>query len=237
MSMTTDERFWQLLEQSGPKMAATNAHTLLPHQPGIFRSSSDSLVMSKRRREIGVGGCGNRKGRTENQDTKYEDIVIQTNAQGTLMVVAPTSPPSKSPSRAKARHHHLQLPPFHAFGIAVPYPTSILTPPDEPSTMDWKASDMDESGATPTASEPLPSNVHPSNKPQSLFSGSSILGASNDTPTQGPIGVQVSPSAPLAHDQGSGSSNSSAATEIASNAPWLEGALKVIREYTDAYSV
>ncbi|KAI4169786.1 MAG: hypothetical protein LQ343_005435 [Gyalolechia ehrenbergii] len=97
--------------------------------------------------------------------------------------------------------------------------------------MDWKASDMDESGATPTASEPLPSNVHPSNKPQSLFSGSSILGASNDTPTQGPIGVQVSPSAPLAHDQGSGSSNSSAATEIASNAPWLEGALKVILSY------
>ncbi|KAL8934662.1 MAG: hypothetical protein Q9216_005795 [Gyalolechia sp. 2 TL-2023] len=146
------------------------------------------------------------------------------------MVAMPPSIQSKSPSRAKIRHQ-LQLPSFKALGIAVPYPTSILTPPDEPSAMDWEAPDMDNvngSKATPTAAESMPSDVPPTNTPQSPFPGNSILGASNDTPTQGPIGSLISPSVPSAHDQGSGSSDSSAATETAPNAPWLEGALTVI---------
>ncbi|KAL9025041.1 MAG: hypothetical protein Q9196_006065 [Gyalolechia fulgens] len=151
-------------------------------------------------------------------------------AQGTLIVAMRPPTQTKSPSRAKARHH-LQLPSFRSLGIAVPYPTSILTPPEEPSTMDWKSHDTDQSGTASTAREPSPSDVHPINTLQSPCPGSSILGASNETPTQGSIGALVSPSVPSTHDQGSGSSNSSAATEIASNAPWLERALKVILSY------
>lgn len=231
MPMTTHDLFWQLPEQSKIKMASTGAELPLVKQPGISRSSSDSVVISNKKPAINVRGNERGRAGTENEDIQCEDTAVQTTAQGTLVVAIRASPPARSPPRAKARHQ-LQLPSFQALGIAVPYPASILTPPEEPAVMDWKPPDTDESEATPTANQSVPSHVRPTSTPQSLFPGSSILGASNDTPTQGPIGSLASPSVPSAEDHGSESSNSSAATEIASNAPWLEGALTVIREYT-----
>lgn len=167
------------------------------------------------------------KGRSEDQDINHEDITIQTIGNGTLIVAMASSPNSKAIPRAKAKQK-LQLPSFQSLGIAVPYPTSILTPPDEPSSMEWQSHDTKDSGATPKASESLPSNVQQSSTPQSPFLSNAILGASNDTPTQGPVGALISPSVPLANDPASGSSNSSTATEVPPNSPWLEGAISVI---------
>ncbi|KAL8833161.1 MAG: hypothetical protein Q9170_004463 [Blastenia crenularia] len=234
--MTMHEMFWQLPEQSNSNMAAKNLGPSVLKQPAIPRSSSDSVVINSRRAAIDARGYETEKGRIEDQRIRCEDTMIQTNAQGALVLATRSTTPSKSPSRSKLRHQ-LQLPSFQALGIAAPFPSSILTPPDEPAAMDWIPFAMDQSDDTPTAKEQRLGDVSPTNTPQSPFPGSSILGASNDTPTQGPIGSLISPSIPSVEEHGSESSGSSAATEIASNTPWLEGVLNVILpDYSDGNS-
>ena len=227
--MTTHDPFWQLSDPKQSNMATDGPDLLYFKQPSIFRSSSDSVVISNGKPAINAQGSQDGRDSTDNKSIQDEDIAIQTTAQGTLVVAARASALSQSPSRSKSRHQ-LQLPSFQALGIAVPYPASILTPPDEPVVMDWQSAERDKSEGTPTVLEPASIHISPTNTPRSPLPNNAILGASNDTPTQGPVGSLISPSIPAAQDAGSNSSNSSAATEIALNAPWLEGALTVIRE-------
>ncbi|KAL9602676.1 MAG: hypothetical protein Q9219_001666 [cf. Caloplaca sp. 3 TL-2023] len=220
--------FGPFQEYSSPKKSSRKMDLSVFKQPTIPRSSSDSVVLSKRGVVAGVQKYERSNGRSEDQGAHSDDeIAIQIMAQEKLAVAVQASSPSKSPSRNKTRHQ-LQLPSFQALGIAVPYPSNILTPPEEPGAIDWKNADPDNSEVTSVASEPIHSSIRPTDMPQDPIPNRSILGASNDTPTQGPTTSLLSPSDPSTQEKGSESSGSSTATEIASHAPWLERALTVI---------
>ncbi|CAL8581612.1 hypothetical protein XPA_007301 [Xanthoria parietina] len=207
------------------------------HPPGILRSSSDSVVNSKGGPAEKFIRFDGRKSTNRECERPRDDVIVDTIAQGTLVVAARASsplkalPPPKTAALAiKAKQQHLQLPSFHSLGIANPYPTSILTPPDEPTTLNWPRPDVDHTQLTPTASSSTPRNIRTSDARQIRFPSDSILGASsqNSTPRQASVGSMISPSVPSEQNPGSNSSNSSTATEVASDTPWLAQALGVI---------
>ncbi|KAL8861834.1 MAG: hypothetical protein Q9178_001703 [Gyalolechia marmorata] len=233
--MTANEMFWQMPELPCPELAITNASLPVLDPPGILRSSSDSVVNGKGRPAKSFNGLDRQKSTSKQTERPREDVTIHTIAQGTLVVAARASSPSKAPSKStttspasRAKQLHLQLPSFQALGIANPYPTSILTPPDEPTSLDWTSPDLDHTQLTPTASSSVRGNGHRTNTPQSPYPQSSILGASNENSTQAPAGSLISPSVPSEQRPGSNSSDSSTATEVASNMPWLDQALGVV---------
>lgn len=231
--MTTHELFWPRPEQSGTHMATDTQDLPITHPPAVMRSASDSVVNGKGRPAGDVEMCyGHDAENAEpwNCNRRCEDIALHTTAQGTQVVAARELNKSKPvPSTNKARQQ-LQLPSFHALGIAVPYPTSILTPPDEPATMNSMSPNMGQSQSTPTPKGLVPGEMQASNTPQSPFPPGSILGASNDTPTQAPVGSVISPSIQSGNAPASGSSNSSTATETGSNSSWLDQAIQAICE-------
>lgn len=234
LSMTAIDMIWQMPDQTIP---TDDASPPVLNPPGILRSSSDSVVNSK----IGPGEkllrFDGRKSTSKEHPRLRDDVTVDTIEQGTLVVAARATSPLKAPPQPKtatlaikAKQQHLQLPSFQALGIANPYPNSILTPPEEPTSLNWTSPDVDH---TPTASSSIRSNIRTSNARQSRVPSNSILGASNDdsTPTQATsVGSLISPSVPSEQRPGSNSSNSSTATEVASNMPWLNQALGVVCE-------
>ncbi|KAL8801082.1 MAG: hypothetical protein Q9182_004721 [Xanthomendoza sp. 2 TL-2023] len=210
-------------------MAKNHAGLPVLDPPGILRSASDSVVNSKGRLVTGCKVVNSWKASSRDHDKPREDVTIQTIAQGTLVVAARALSPSEASvsSRTaslgtKTKQQHLKLPSFQALGIANPYPTSILTPPEEPLLQGWTSS------TTHTLSGPLLSNGHSSNTPESPLPKNTILGASNDHTTQAAAGSLISPSIPPETKSGSDSSSSSAATEVPSNMPWLDQALGTV---------
>ncbi|KAL8947099.1 MAG: hypothetical protein Q9222_006582 [Ikaeria aurantiellina] len=157
-----------------------------------------------------------------------DDVAIQTQAQGTLVVAARALSPSRTTSPANKGRQNLQLPSFHALGIAVPYPPTILTPPDEPAPPSWNSSLLDEASVTPTQLRLPTSDVSASTTPQAPYPNRSIRVASNQTVGQDAAASLISPSIQSGDDHKTNSSDSSTATEIASYAPWLEQALGAI---------
>lgn len=232
--MTANEMIWRLPDQTMP---TDHASPPVLHPPSILRSSSDSVVNSKGGPTDKFIRFGGRKSTNKECERPWDDVTVDTIAQGTLVVAARASsplkalPPPKTAALAiKAKQQHLQLPSFHSLGIANPYPTSILTPPDEPTTLNWSRPDLDHTQLTPTASSSTPRNIRTSNARQSRFSSDSVLGASSQssTPRQASVGSLIPPSVPSEQNPGSDSSNSSTATEVASGTPWLDQALGVI---------
>ncbi|KAL8804859.1 MAG: hypothetical protein Q9200_005657 [Gallowayella weberi] len=210
--------------------------------PGILRSASDSVVNSKGRLVTGCKVVNGWKATSRDHDKPQEDVTIQTIAQGTLVVAARALSPSEAlgSSRTaslgtKSKQQHLKLPSFQALGIANPFPTSILTPPEEPLSRNWTSSDSLPVQTTPTPSRPLLCNGHSSNTPESPLPKNTILGASNDDTTQAAAGSLISPSIPPEAKAGSVSSSSSAATEVPSNMPWLDQALGTVCEVRILY--
>lgn len=236
--MTANETIWQLPDQT---IAADDTSPPTLNPPGILRSSSDSVVNSKKRRPAQkLIHFHDRKSTSKECPPPRDDVTVDTIEQGTLVVAARALPPSRAPSQpkiatllTKAKKQHLQLPSFQALGIANPYPISILTPPDEPSSLSWASSDTDHDDLTPTAANSTPSNLLTTNAHQRLFPTASIRGASNNnsTPTQASVDSLISPSVPSQQQPGSNSSSSSTATEVASNMPWLNQALGTVCEW------
>ncbi|KAL8781293.1 MAG: hypothetical protein Q9213_006068 [Squamulea squamosa] len=215
--------------------ATTRAGIPVLDPPGILRSSSDSVVNSKGRPARTVNGVDRRKSISQDHDSSREDVTVPTIAQGALVVDARAPSPARAFSKSKvpslcpkSKQQHLQLPSFQSLGIANPYPTSILTPPDEPVSLNWTSPELDQAHLTPTASRPAHTDVHRSSTPQSPFPHNAILGASNDNTSQAPASSLISPSVPSVQEPGSNSSNSSTATEVASNMPWLDQALGAV---------
>ncbi|KAL8736844.1 MAG: hypothetical protein Q9181_002287 [Wetmoreana brouardii] len=201
------------------------------HPPAVERSSSDSVVNNNGTPDRDVKGGkdhGTEHAELQHLNAQREDVAIQTTAQGTLVVAARALPKSKPAPAAPKTRQPLQLPSFHSLGIAVRCPISILTPPDEPAPMTWASPGMDQSQTTPTLKGPVSSELHASTSPQTPLPPGSVHRASNDTPTQGAVASLISPSIQSGNDPGSGSTNSSSATEIASRMPWLEQALGAI---------
>lgn len=229
--ITSSEVFWRMPEQPHSAMASTSAELPPPDQPGMPRSSSDSVVVSSRRprtnNAVGVGMTS----KAENHNVRHDNVAVHTLEQGTLFFAMRASTLSNLPTHINKARHQLRLPSFHALGIANPFPTSIPTPPDEPILLDWASSGLHRAQATPTSVPSVPVVTQSSNTPQSPFLRSLIHMASNDTPTQGAVGSFISPSVPSAQSQGSGSSDSSTATEVASNMPWLDGTIAAIGTY------
>ncbi|KAL8688017.1 MAG: hypothetical protein Q9224_004993 [Gallowayella concinna] len=216
-------------------MAEDHAGLPVLDPPGILRSASDSLVNRKGRPMTGFKSVSSWKTTSRDHDKPQEDVTIQTIAQGTLVVAARALSPSKAPPSSrtaslstKTKQQHLKLPSFQALGIANPYPTSILTPPEEPPSQDWTSSDSLLAQTTPTASKPLLCNGNSSSTPESPLPKNTILGASNDNATQAPTVSLISPPVPAGDKPGSDSSNSSTATEVPSNMPWLDQALGTV---------
>ena len=234
--MTANEVIWQLPDQT---LAADDLSPPTPNAPGILRSSSDSIVNSKRGPAKKLTQFDDRNPTGKECPPPRDDVTVNTIEQGTLVVAARALSPSRALSQpkiatllTKPKKQHLQLPSFQALGIANPYPTTILTPPDEPPSPSWASSDADHNHLTPTASTSIPSNLLTTNAHQSLAPSASILGASNNnsTPTQASVNSLISPSVPPEQEPSSNSSNSSTATEIASNMPWLNQALGTVCE-------
>ncbi|KAL8670334.1 MAG: hypothetical protein Q9168_005121 [Polycauliona sp. 1 TL-2023] len=205
--------------------------------PGILRSSSDSVVNSKGGPADKLIPLHSRKSTTKEHQRPRDDVTVDTIEQGTLVVAARASSPLRIPPQsktiplpAKAKQQHLQLPSFHALGIANPYPSSILTPPEEPTSINWTSSSPDRIQITPTAISSVRTNLPTNNARQGLFPGTSIRAATKEdsTPTQASVGSLISPSILLEQEPGSGSSNSSHATEVSSNMPWLTEALGIV---------
>ncbi|KAL8848375.1 MAG: hypothetical protein Q9221_006574 [Calogaya cf. arnoldii] len=205
--------------------------------PGILRSSSDSVVNSKLGPAEKILRFDGRKSSSKEYQRPRDDVTVDTIEQGTLVVAARASSPLKTPLQpktlslaTKAKQQHLQLPSFQTLGIANPYPKSILTPPDEPTFLNWTSPDLDQTRIIPTTSSLLSSDIRESNVGQCISPGNSIIGASNDhsTPTQASVNSMISHSVPSDQKPGSDSSNSSTATEIAPNMPWLNQALGAV---------
>ncbi|KAL8648023.1 MAG: hypothetical protein Q9210_005222 [Variospora velana] len=198
--------------------------------PGISRSSSDSVVVGSRK---DMASSGLHEGRNIQPD----DVAVQTIRQGTLVVAMRACSPSRLPTMGSKPRHQLQLPSFRALGIANPFPASIPTPPDEPTSLNWTPADTGSSYiTTPPSITSVPVIVQSSGTPETPLPGGLILTASNDTPTQGVVGSWGSPAVTSAQSHSSGSSNSSTATETASNMPWLDGAISAIVPHVSSAS-
>ena len=207
-----------------------------PLPPTIVRSSSDSVVIGTEKTEEqvkAVKDCSARHARQLDPNTEREDIALQTDSQGTLLVAArAVSNPKPGALTTKARQQ-LQLPSFKALGIAVPYPTSIITPPDEPTSIDWTSPTMGQSMSTPTPKASASSKNQAGTMPERPDQLAAAHQISSDTPTQGPgpaLATSTTQSAnpvdsePLNADSGS-------VAEIASNTRlWLEKAIQAICE-------
>lgn len=232
--------FWQKPEQFNFKMASETADLPVPEQPGILRRFSDPMVLgSKRRQSLSVQEALGIDPGTGKHIAQREDVAVQTLEQGTLIVAtrAPISSKALRPTRITKARHQLQLPSFQSLGIANLLPTSILTPPDEPTSMRWTPIGMDHSQVPPTSFAAVPVSTPSSNTPQTSTPRSVMHTASNDTVTQGAGDSFVSSAIPSAQSHGSGSSDSSTATEVASNKPWLDGAITVICMYNIKISI
>ncbi|KAL8688195.1 MAG: hypothetical protein Q9218_005833 [Villophora microphyllina] len=226
--MTTQALFWPKPERPLSQMATECLEQPVLHPPGVLRSASDSVVTSKGRPGEGVKGASDQDAEHAEplgHNIQREDVGVQTTAQGTLFVAARALPKSKLALSANKARQQLQLPSFQALGIAVPYPPSILTPPDEPTPLGWAGSDIDTSERTPTFKEMVHTNQQASNTPLSPLPPGSVHESSNDTPTQGTMGSSIPQLVQSSNQTGGNSSNSSAATEMASRTPWLEQAL------------
>lgn len=170
---------------------------------------------------------------TDLYDPQAEDVAVQTLEQGTLVVATRASTLCKTvkPAQLTRARHQLQLPSFQSLGIANPFPISILTPPDEPTAMNWTPSIMDQSDLTPKSFHAPPTGTPSSTTPQTPIPSSAMRTASNDTATQSAGNPLMTPSVPSLRSYQSSSSESSSATETPSNMPWLEGAIGVICTY------
>ncbi|KAL8992994.1 MAG: hypothetical protein Q9169_006674 [Polycauliona sp. 2 TL-2023] len=217
--------------------ATDDASPQILNPPGILRSSSDSVVNSKVGPPEKPMPLNDRKSITKDHQRPRDDVTVDTIEQGTLVVAARASSPLRmtlqpkvAPLSTKVKQQHLQLPSFQALGIANPYPPTILTPPEEPTSLDWTSSDVDHSQLTPTAASSARRNVPANTTHQCLFPEGSIRAASKEdsTPTQASVGALISPSVPSEQEPGSNSSSSSTATEVSSNMPWLTGALGTV---------
>lgn len=234
--MTTHHIFWQAPDQLTQKMPKDHAGLPVLDPPGILRSASDSLVNSKGRPALNLQHADGWKSSIKDHDKPRDDVTVQTIAQGTLVIAARASSPSNARPTSRtasfgsqaAKQQKLQLPSFHALGIANPYPNSILTPPDEHLSLNWTSSGLSRAQNTPTPSRPLHSKVCLSNTPESPLPDITIHGASSDNTTQAPVGALISPSISRGDEPGSDSSNSSTATEVPSNMPWLDQALGAV---------
>ncbi|KAL8871621.1 MAG: hypothetical protein Q9174_002589, partial [Haloplaca sp. 1 TL-2023] len=235
-SMTTHELFRPPPEQQGPAMAANPPVRSLP--PAIVRSSSDSVVIaSEKISEQGkmVKDLSARHARQLDPNLEREDIALQTNSQGTLLVAARAVPTSKTGALSTKARQQLQLPSFKALGIAVPYPTSIITPPDEPTSIDWTSPTMGQSSSTPTPKASASSNYQagtmPGTMPPSPDPPAAAHQTSSDTPTQGsgPAMATSTSQSANADEGGPLNEDSGSVAEIASNTPlWLEKAIQAI---------
>ncbi|KAL8969899.1 MAG: hypothetical protein Q9183_001776 [Haloplaca sp. 2 TL-2023] len=160
-----------------------------------------------------------------------EDIALQTNSQGTLLVAARAAPSSKPGALTTKARQQLQLPSFKALGIAVPYPTSIITPPDEPTSFDWTSPNMGQSTSTPTPKASASSKHQAGTMPENPDQIAAAHQISSDTPTQGP-GPAMATSSTQSADAGESeplNADSSSVAEIASNTPpWLKEAIQAI---------
>ncbi|KAL8896623.1 MAG: hypothetical protein Q9207_007627 [Kuettlingeria erythrocarpa] len=159
-----------------------------------------------------------------------EDVAVQTLEQGTLVVAtrAPTPYGTSKPAAVIRARHQLQLPSFHALGIGNPFPINMLTPPDEPTSMNWTPPMRDQSDFTSMPLDSIPYGTPASNRPQTPILSSAAHTASHDAATQSAGNALVTFSVPSLQSHHSSSSESSSATEIASNMPWLEGTIGVI---------
>ncbi|KAL8712667.1 MAG: hypothetical protein Q9220_003199 [cf. Caloplaca sp. 1 TL-2023] len=198
------------------------------YNPGILRSSSDSVVNSRETHLEDFITKNDLQFKPYDQKPPKDDVAVQTQAQGTLVVAARALSPSKTASPSNKVRQNLQLPSFHALGIAVPYPPTILTPPDEPAPLSWDSPLIDEASITPTQIRSHTDDVSATNTPQVSYPSGQVGIASNPTAAQDPAASLISPSIQSGDDQKTISSDSSTATEIASYAPWLEQALGAI---------
>ncbi|KAI4255335.1 MAG: hypothetical protein LQ352_002621 [Teloschistes flavicans] len=206
----------------------TSKRTVFPPS-GFIRSSSDSVVVNKGRPGEDVTAVYTQDAEHAeplNHDIQCEDVGVQTTAQGTLFVAARALPKSNpaSSSTNKTRQQ-LQLPSFRSLGIAVPYPSSILTPPDEPTSLTWPHMDSHTSDSTPTFKSPNHPDQQASNTPLSPLPPGSIQETSNNTPTQSTIGAVVSSSLQSSNEASDDPTSLSTAPGMPSRTPWLEQAL------------
>lgn len=227
-SMTTQELFWQMPEHPILHMATKISKPKVPPPPGIIRSSSDSVVISKGRpEEDGEAVPSQHAEHAEplDQDIQREDVGVRTTAQGTLFVAARALPRSKPASSANKTRQQLQLPSFRALGIAVPYPTSILTPPDEPTSLTWPDWNSPMSDTTPTSKGAIPTGEQVSSAPLSPLPPGSVQESSNNTPTQGTLGSVVPSTIQSSSEASRDPTSPSTVPTMPSCTPWLEQAL------------
>ncbi|KAL9583238.1 MAG: hypothetical protein Q9203_005163 [Teloschistes exilis] len=209
-------------------MATKISKPRAPAPPGVMRSSSDSVVISKGRPEEDVAEMPSQHGdhaETLDGGIQREDVGVQTTAQGTLFVAARVLPKSKSVSSTNKTRQQLQLPSFRSLGIAVPYPNSILTPPDEPTSLTWPDWNSPISDSTPTSKGAVPTEQQMSSAPLSPLPPGSVLETSNNTPTQGTVGSVVPSSFQSSNEASRDPASSSVVPGMPSRTPWLEQAL------------
>lgn len=215
-------------------MASDTARLPLSDQLRTWRSSSDSVISSSKLLFPRTRDNVAMDPKTNQNNSQTEDVAVQTLEQGTLVVAtrAPTLYETSKPAQVIRARHQLQLPSFHALGIANPFPINMLTPPDEPTTINWTPSITDQSDLTSMSLNSLPCGTPSSNTPQTPIPSCAVHTASHDTATQSAGNALITFSVPPLQSHQSSSSESSSATEIPSNIPWLEGAIGVICMYS-----
>ena len=219
-------------------MSAIISMSSHPHPPGVGRSSSDSIIERTIRRESedrtnnaqDVGSRRNDENSVMVDDgTCVDDVAIQTSGQGTLVVAARAPPQSSLASRILKAGQHLQLPSFQSLGISTPYPTNVLTPPEEHTVYDWQA-DIDLSNAD--LSERLLVSYPLSTKmPETPSTGDSVAQLSKE-PQAEMVDVSTdSPSLPQDNRIDIEDSSAGETIDVPPDTPWLEQVVDTICQW------
>ena len=207
----------------------TEAHIFKDGPPGVSRSSSDSAVTANYS-VARPGPCHPKKGSPTSEPS--DDVAVHTSGQGTLVVAARSLPPSSLASRAVKVGQKLQLPSFHALGIANSVPNTMLTPPDEASLPNWIPMEPGQTSHPVTTAHRPSTELTTCLDPHSLSSGGPVLGVSSgnsDPRYDGPNDLfpAVVDDVPERKSMSSNDSHSN------SDVPqWLEPALAAICKFT-----